>query len=155
MRCNRMGTHHQGSARERRALDAYIKLLRAAGSVGGRATRHLSGARLTTSQFGVLEALHHLGPLCQKEIGRKLLLSGGNITTVVVNLERRGLVRRERDAGNRRYVTVRLTAAGRARIARAFRRHVREVVAAMGALAPRQQEALGALCRRLGLAQRG
>jgi MarR family 2-MHQ and catechol resistance regulon transcriptional repressor len=149
-----MGTHHQGSASERRALDAYIKLLRAANSVGARATRHLARARLTVSQFGVLEALHHLGPLCQRDIGRKLLLSGGNITTVVVNLERRGLVRRERAEPNRRYVTVRLTPKGRAAVSRTFAAHVEHVVATMGALSPREQDALGRLCRRLGLAQR-
>ena len=42
---------------------------------------------MTVSQFGVLEALHHLGPLRQGEISAKLLRSGGNITLVVDNLE--------------------------------------------------------------------
>ena len=148
-----MGTHHQGTAEETRALDAYVKLLRAAASVGARATRHLADAGLTVSQFGVLEVVHHLGPLCQRDIGRKLLLSGGNITTVVDNLERRGLVRRERAAANRRFVTVHLTEEGRRLVRRVFPRHVAEVVGALGALPAREQEDLGRLCRKLGLAQ--
>ena len=51
-------------------------------------------ADLTVGQFGTLEALLHLGPLCRRDLGRKLLRSGGNITVVVGNLARRGLVRR-------------------------------------------------------------
>ena len=58
-----MSTHCRGSKKEIRALDAYIKLMRAAESVTDRTSRHLAAAGLTISQFGVLEALLHLGPL--------------------------------------------------------------------------------------------
>ena len=51
---------------------------------------------LTISQFGVLEALYHKGPLCQRDIAAKILKSTGNITMVIDNLEKRELVRRER-----------------------------------------------------------
>ncbi len=46
---------------------------------------------LTESQFGVLDSLFHLGPMKQKEIGKKILKSGGNITMVINNLEKRGI----------------------------------------------------------------
>ncbi len=145
-----MGTRHQGNRGEIRALDAFIKLLRAAGSVSGRVHRHLSEDGLTESQFGVLEALHHLGPLCQGDLSHKLLKSGANLTTVVDNLERRGLVRRERGAEDRRYVTVHLSPEGRRLIARVFPRHVRRVVEEFAVLEPAEQERLAALCRALG-----
>jgi CDP-glucose 4,6-dehydratase len=45
--------------------------------------------------------------MSQSEIGAKLLKSSGNVTLVVDNLEKRGLVRRERDSDDRRVVTVR------------------------------------------------
>ena len=51
-----------------RALNTYTKLMRAAESITARTHRHLSSKGLTISQFGVLEALYHLGPLSQKEI---------------------------------------------------------------------------------------
>ncbi|GAB4278935.1 MAG: MarR family transcriptional regulator [Deferrisomatales bacterium] len=145
-----MGSHYRGPEGEVRALDAFIKLLRAAESVTSRVHRHLAAEGLTVSQFGVLEALYHLGPLCQKDLGRKILKSGANMTLVVDNLEKRGLAERRRDSRDRRYVTVRLTDRGRELIGRIFPRHAAAVAEAMGALAPSEQEELGRLCRLLG-----
>ena len=97
-----MGTKYQGSDAEVRALDTYIKLTRAAQTVLDRTNRHLADHGLTTSQFGVLEALHHLGALSQIDVARKLLMSTANITTVMQNLEKAGYIRRERDPRDQR-----------------------------------------------------
>ena len=150
-----MGTRHRGSADETRALDAFIKLSRAADALGARAHTHLAEDELTVSQFGVLECIHHLGPLCQRDIGRKLLKSGGNITLVVDNLEKRGLVRRERSTENRKFVTVHLTEPGRRLVQKVFARHVKAVVREMGVLSSRDQDELARLCKRVGLAGAG
>jgi MarR family 2-MHQ and catechol resistance regulon transcriptional repressor len=133
-----------------RALDVYIKLVRAAESVGHRVHRHLEEADLTVGQFGVLEALLHLGPLTQRDLCLKLLTSGGNLTLVVRNLERRGLVARQRPPANRRLVVVRLTPAGRRLIRRVFPVHARAVAAELQVLDAGEQEELGRLLRRLG-----
>ena len=145
-----MATHYRGSAQERAALDAYIKLMRAADSVTARLDPLMRAADLTVGQFGTLEALLHLGPLCQRDLGRKLLRSGGNITVVVGNLARRGLVRRERRADDRRFITVTLTDKGRRLIGGIFPRHVRHIVRELSALSQQQQAELGRLCRQLG-----
>ena len=100
-----MRQRYRGTSKEMKALSAYVKLMRAAESITARAHRHLSSFGLTISQFGVLEALFHLGPLSQKDIGQKILRSSGNITMVIDNLEKRGLVRRERDRQDRRQQT--------------------------------------------------
>src|SRR5512135_404628 len=97
-----MAPHYQGSKREARALDAFVKLMRASNSVHARATHTLAGADLTPSQFAVLEVLHHLGPMTLTELARKILRTGGNLTMVAGNLARRGLVRRERLPQDRR-----------------------------------------------------
>jgi MarR family 2-MHQ and catechol resistance regulon transcriptional repressor len=136
-----------------RALDAYIKLTRATSSVASRLAPGLARAGLTPTQLGVLEALLHLGPLGQRTLGAKLLMSGGNITAVVDNLERRGLVRRERRGDDRRNVTVHLTPEGRRLIASAFPAHVREIVEAFSALTAAEQDGLGRLTKKLGLSQ--
>ena len=147
-----MPTHYQGKPEEVRALNAFIKLVRAAGSVLARTSRPLGATGLTGSQFGVLETLLHLGPLHQCDLARKHLQSGGNITMIVDNLERAGLVRRERLAEDRRYVRVLLTDTGRARIEAIFPAQVRQITAQMSALTGPEQEELGRLCRKLGLA---
>ena len=149
-----MPTHYRGTAQERAALDAYIKLMRAADSVTARLDPLMRAADLTVGQFGALEALLHRGPLCQRDLGRKLLRSGGNITVVVGNLARRGLVRRHRGPQDRRFVTVTLTDKGRRLIGGIFPRHVRHVVRELEALSPPEQAELGRLCRQLGLARR-
>ena len=87
-----MGTKHRCAAAETRALDTYIKLRRAVNAVNQREGEQMRSFGLTESQFGVLEALLHLGPLCQRVLAAKVLKSAGNMTTVVDNLQRRDRV---------------------------------------------------------------
>lgn len=141
------------SGSEALALDAYVKLVRAAESVTARLMPHLDAAGLTISQFGALEALYHRGPMCQRDLGRKLLKSSGNITLVVDNLEKAGLVTRMRSAEDRRLVAVHLTDAGTALIERIFPEHARRIAAEMGTLTAAEQATLGRLCRALGLGE--
>src|SRR5579885_88574 len=142
-----MPTHFTGEAPLVRALDAYIKLSRASDTLDSRLAAALAREGLTTGQLGVLEALLHLGPLSQTDICRKLLRSGGNVTTVIDNLERQHLVRRKRRSDDRRVVTVELTATGRRLIGRGFPGHARRIAAALAAA---EQIELGRLCRKLG-----
>lgn len=149
-----MKPHHRGSEEERLALDAYVKLMRAAESVTALLLPRLAASGLTMGQFGVLEALHHVGPLAQHELAGKLLRSSGNVSVVIDNLERVGLVQRTRRPDDRRVVTVSLTPAGAARIGELFPRHATALTAAMSALGPSEQQELGRLCRTLGLSAR-
>jgi len=150
-----MGTHYRGSADELRALDAYVKLRRAANTVGARETARMRRSGLTESQFGVLEALLHRGPMCQKELAAKLLRSTANLTTVIDNLERDDLVERRRGDADRRVVTVVLSDAGRRLIERIFPDHAAAIADDLAALTPGEQTELARLCRKLGLATVG
>jgi MarR family 2-MHQ and catechol resistance regulon transcriptional repressor len=148
-----MPSHYQGTSEELLALDAFIKLNRSVSAVQGRILPTLQREfGLTESQFAVLEALFHLGPLQQGELCRKILRSGSNVTTVVDNLERDGLVRRERGEHDRRIQTVHITDTGRERLGRALPAHVTRIVSLMAALAPAEQTELARLCRKLGRA---
>jgi MarR family 2-MHQ and catechol resistance regulon transcriptional repressor len=149
-----MGTKYEGTKKEKRALDAFIKLVRAAQSVSDRVESHFSEIGLSVSQFGVLEALHHLGPLYQKDLASKILKSTGNITMVVDNLEKQGLVERVRDEQDRRHYSVRITAKGSALITSFFPGHVRRIVNEMSVLTKAEQDELGRLCRKVGLQER-
>ncbi len=148
-----MPTHYQGTPREILALNTFIKLTRAVDSLETRLVRCGSLQNLTLSQFGVLEMLYHLGPLSQGEISNKLLKSGGNITLVIDNLEKRGWVQRKRETKDRRVVTVSLTPSGNERIRQVLPGHIAEIVAEMNVLTPDEQAVLGSLCLKLGLKQ--
>ena len=145
-----MGTHFKGDKIEVRALDTYIKLIRAAESILSR-VHHQTGEGLTVTQFGVMEALHHLGPMHQRKIGLKLLKSGGNVTMVIDNLERRKLVKRKRDQKDRRFVNIHLTPEGVKLISKVFPQRVASVKKEMCQLTAAEQEELGRLCRILGV----
>jgi MarR family 2-MHQ and catechol resistance regulon transcriptional repressor len=145
-----MGSHYRGTRKQVRALSAFINLMRAADSLAAASARRAARDGLTHSQFGVLEALYHLGPLPQKALGDKLLKTSGNITMVVSNLERAGLVERRRDERDRRFVTVRLTVSGHSVIARSIPRQVAGIVEDLSVLGDDEQELLRRLCRRLG-----
>ncbi len=110
------------SNREAQVLKLYTQLMRATNSVTKKMHRHLLTQKLSISQFGVLEALY-LGPLCQKEIGEKILKTSGNITLVIDNLEKRGLVTRKKDPGDRRRMAVKMTRSGYGLIEKIFPDH--------------------------------
>ena len=142
---------YSGTKEEKRALNAFIKLIRASQSVSGRVEAHLSELGLTVSQFGVLEALFHLGPLNQKNLAGKILKSTGNITMVIDNLEKRGLVKRTRDEKDRRNYSVGITPKGTGLITSFFPKHVARIVEEMSVLSGAEQEALSSLCKKIGL----
>jgi MarR family transcriptional regulator, 2-MHQ and catechol-resistance regulon repressor len=145
-----MPTHYDGTPEEILALDTFIKLSRAMISFHTRllARGQLDG--LTISQFGVLEALYHLGTMRQGELSRKLLSSTGNMTMVLDNLEKNGLVKRIRSEQDRRMVQIELTHAGRERIEKVLPAHVEVIREEMAVLSPAEQAELGKLCRKLG-----
>ena len=135
---------------QKRALITYVKLMRATGSVTEKMHRHLKGQGLTNSQFGVLEALLHLGPLCQREIGEKILKTGGNMTLVIDNLEKHGLVERVQDKQDRRFLKIHLTTQGFDLISRVFPRHATIAEEVFAILSKDEQEQLGRLLKKLG-----
>lgn len=146
-----MGTKYNGSEQDQLTLDTFIKLMRASDSINNRLFRHLQENDLTLSQFGTLEALYHLGPLNQRSIGEKLLKSGGNITMVVDNLEKNGLVVREKDPSDRRAMLVRLTSSGKTFIQSFFPRHLEKIRAEFAVLSDEEKRQLGAVCKKLGV----
>jgi len=144
-------TRYKGAPEEVKALSVYVKLMRASESISARIHKPLNEAGLTISQFGVLEALYHLGPLIQAEIAKKVLKSTGNITMVIDNLEKRGLVKRHRNEEDRRYYTIQLTREGEKLTGDIFPRHAARIMKEMSILTRAEQDMLGNLCRKLGL----
>ena len=146
-----MGTHYKGTKKEVNALNTYIKLVRAADSVSARIGSLLSRKKLTESQFSILDALLHLGPLNQKQLGDKLLKSGGNITMVVDNLEKQGLVKRVRGENDRRYFSIHLTKQGKNLIEKFFPDYLAAIVKEMSLLNEDEQSEFQRMCKLIGL----
>jgi MarR family transcriptional regulator, 2-MHQ and catechol-resistance regulon repressor len=147
-----MPSHYTGSLAEIRTLDTFTKLTRCINSLFARLAERNTLGNITASQFAVMEALYHLGSMTQGEVSLKVLKSGSNITTVIDNLERGGLVQRERDRKDRRVIHIHLTGAGKAKIEAILPSHVAALVEEFSILTADEQETLARLCKKLGQA---
>jgi MarR family 2-MHQ and catechol resistance regulon transcriptional repressor len=132
------------------SLTAFSQFIWASDSIRARLFTFLGRHDMTASQFGVLDALYHLGSHTQRDLGSHILKSGGNITMVVDNLEKSGLVRRERSQKDRRMVNVHITEQGRKRFRRILPRVLHFIEDEMSGLSQRELRELGRLCVRIG-----
>ena len=142
-------TREYGPAAER-ALDMWVKLARAFATLNRLTGEDIRRYGLTQAQFGVLETLGHKGRMTLGELAHKSLSTGGNMTVVVRNLIRDGLVRRSVSTLDRRVVYVALTPRGSRLFRRIFPQHAQAVVRIASVLSPADQERLGELLRTLG-----
>lgn len=94
-------------------VETFLHLNKLVESVQEQISRSLSPFGLTPSQFGALEVLHVRGGVKQREIAESLMKTGGNITMVVDNLVKDGLVERTKSPLDRRQSIVELTPKGR------------------------------------------
>ena len=144
------GAERTWSESEDRSLRLWIALARAYATVTKSVSVKVSEYGLTLAQFGVLEALLHLGPLPLGELADKLLVTGGNVTYVMDRLEKQGLVERRRSDQDRRVITAVLTPQGRELVENVFPGHATFIGDLMGALSADEQEQARELLKRLG-----
>jgi MarR family transcriptional regulator, 2-MHQ and catechol-resistance regulon repressor len=104
-------------------VHVFLVLWKAARAVESYAEKSITNLEMCGSDFAVLEALLHKGPLPVNEIGKKILLTSGSITVAVDRLEKRGVVERRAHGTDRRARIVHLTKEGRKLITRIYREH--------------------------------
>jgi MarR family 2-MHQ and catechol resistance regulon transcriptional repressor len=129
----------------------WLVLMRAHRAVLRHAEKSIEPSGLGISDFAVLEVLLNKGPQQVNEIGRRVDLTSGSITTAIDRLEARGLVVRELDNADRRSRIVRLTPAGRAHIREVFAQHANALEAASSGLTKTERKSLIELLKKLGL----
>lgn len=133
------------------ALGLWVKLARTFSVFSKKTFDQIRTYGLTTPQFGVLECLGHLGSMTIGELSEKMLISSGNGTVIVDNLEKEGLVQRTRDTNDRRVIKVELTETGRDLFNNIFSSHADYVGKLAGKLTTEEQESLSNLLKKLGL----
>lgn len=143
------------STRRPSGAQTSLVLWKASRAVEARALQSIEHTGLCFSDFGVLEALLHKGPLPVNVLGKKVLLTTGSITTAVDRLARRGLVERRNDPGDRRVRLVRLTRKGRQLIEPAFAQHGADLEEVVSVLTREERATLVALLRKLGMSAAG
>src|SRR5262245_11703886 len=127
--------------------EAFLALVRAAAAAAARVNRRLAEHGLTSSRFGTLCALMSEGPLCPHDIATRLGQTRGNVTMILDDLEKRGLVERRGGGVNRRYRVIHLTARGRKVVDALRPLHKEAVSEALGCLRARELKEVTSICR--------
>ncbi|MBP7675786.1 MAG: MarR family transcriptional regulator [Thermoanaerobaculia bacterium] len=128
----------------------WLLLWKAAKAQEVHARRSAEGTGLCLSDFGVLEALLHKGPLPVNTLGKKILITSGSVTAAVDRLERAHLVERMDTATDRRARIVHLTPKGTTLIRGLFAEHAKDMERAFSHLDGPEREALARLLRKVG-----
>ena len=132
-------------------VHVFLVLWKAARALEGYAEKSVSELEMCGSDFAVLEALLHKGPLPVNEIGKKILLTSGSITVAVDRLEKRGLVERRAHGTDRRARIVHLTKSGRTLITRIYADHAADMERlASASLTRPERETLIRLLKKIG-----
>lgn len=132
------------------SVHLWLLLWKAEKAVEEQARRSVKATGLCLSDFGVLEALLHKGPLPISALGEKVLISSGSMTAAVDRLERGGFVKRAEASADRRSRIVHLTSKGSAFIRKLFAEHERDMERAFSRLNNSERETLAPLLRKLG-----
>lgn len=133
------------------ALTTWVKLARAFSSFNKKSIESIRTFGLTQPQFAVIEVIGHLGPLKVGEICNKMLVSGGNMTLVLDNIEKLGYIERVHSKEDRRAILIQLTPLGKNLFDEVFKNHAEHVTKLMSVLSIEEQKTLGELLKKLGL----
>jgi MarR family transcriptional regulator, 2-MHQ and catechol-resistance regulon repressor len=146
-----MPTKYQGTEIEKKALNAYINLLRASETITHEFDSRLqSEDGMTMSELGILDALKHFGSLQPKEISIKILKTKGNVSFHLKSLLEKKWIKKNESKLDARSYSVSLTRIGEKIIEKAFKNHTERIVTRLSVLSFEEQEMLRNLCRRVG-----
>ena len=137
-------------AQETSGVHVWLVLMKAFQALVPHAAESIGRTKLGDSDFRVLEALLHKGPLPVNTVGPKVWLTPGSISVAVDRLVKKGLVSRKDHPGDRRVRQVELTAKGRALITRGFREHAAAMETAVSVLSKKERLTLLRLLKKLG-----
>ncbi len=131
-------------------VHVWLVLMKAFQALMPHAAESIERTELGDSDFRVLEALLHKGPLPVNTLGPKVWLTPGSISVAVDRLVKKGLVSRNDHPGDRRVRRVELTAKGRTLITRGFREHAAAMETLVSVLSKNERVTLLRLLKKLG-----
>jgi len=140
------------SAHETSSAALWVVLARAYRSMAAFVEHSIAALDIGLSDFMILEALLHKGPLTMSELCEVALITNASMTAAIDRLEERAFVERVVDKQDRRVRRVQLTAQGTALIKRLYARHERDLDEVMSAVLPAERAELRRGLKAIGLA---
>ena len=131
-------------AADHRALRIWLRLLTCTQLIERRVRSRLREQFATTlPRFDLMAQLErHREGLKMNELSRLLMVTGGNVTAIVDQLEKEGLVERFDEPADRRAFRIHLTRAGEKGFAEMARAHEEWVVELLAGMGRREQDEL-------------
>lgn len=136
---------------ESSGVHLWLVLWKAHEAVSAFAERSIGCLGLGHSDFRILEALLHKGPLHVNALCPIAQLTPGSVSVAVDRLEGKHYVERRSDPEDRRARIVHLTAAGRQAIEEAFAKHAAALELATSGLSTEEKAGAIVLLKKLGL----
>lgn len=146
-----MGTHYKGTEKEILVLNSFIKLVRAYESLSSRLYMLFEEYGLTESQFYALDVMYHLGQINQKELGKKICRSEGNITMVVNNLLKQKLIKKKQSEDDKRIFLIKLTSDGKDLYERIFSNFLKNIMNEFRGIKAKEHKEFQKVCKKIGL----
>ncbi|MBN2815163.1 MAG: MarR family transcriptional regulator [Campylobacterales bacterium] len=140
-------------SRNDRVMQTWIQLLRAFNKIRSKELVYINSFNLTINQFQVLEVLYHRGDLSVGAITKLTMGTPGNVTVVVKNLKRDGLINAISDPKDKRSSILSITQSGKEIIEKLFPTHATNFAEYFSALDDEEVETLFKLLRKLHKSQ--
>ncbi len=134
------------------AASVWLVMMKAHRSLQALMARSISSLGIGISDFMILEALLHKGPMRISTLGEKVHLANASMTAAVDRMTDRGLMKRASDSCDRRVRTIELTPCGRALIQKLYSKHEHDIEALMSPLCPAERMELRKSLKRVGIA---
>ena len=131
------------------ALSTWVELMKAFNRIRSLELTLIETHGLTIGQFALLELLYHRG---EQSIGAATKLSmstPGNMTVVVKNLLKRGLITTRKNPSDKRSSTLQITGEGKSIMDSLFPEHSQRIKGFMSGLTSEEQEEVRVLLRKL------
>jgi DNA-binding MarR family transcriptional regulator len=104
---------------------------------------------LSTAQFDIIVNLGFRGAINQNSLASHLLVTKGNISTVLKGLEKKGLIARNTPKADRRLRLVRLTESGRSIYEEAVQKHEEKIASILASLTVDERKTLVRILKKL------
>lgn len=134
-----------------RSLQLFSEICKTNRYITDAATEHIKIFGLNLTEFAVLELLFHKGDTPIQHIGKRILISSGNMTYVLDKLETKGLIKRLPCPKDRRVTYAVLTEEGRQLIRSIFPEHEQMIDQLFSQINPTEKEMLIFLLKKMGL----
>ncbi len=131
------------------SLSTWVEIMRAFTKIRASELELIEANGLTIGQFGVLELLYHRGSQSIGAATKLAMSTPGNMTVVVRNLVKQGLITSEKSAEDKRSATISITEAGSTLIGSIFPEHSKRIDQFLSGLSREEKEVVRALLRKL------